>query len=96
LIGIYTVSAKLTFSIPYAASLKDKRQVRRSLIERTRQRFNVSVAEVATQDVHKTLTLGIAVVSGDIPHAQQSMEEIIRFMEGHAEDQAELMDVERF
>jgi len=88
-----TQSAKLTFYIPHATSLKDKRQVCRSLIDKTRQRFNVSVAEVDTQDVHQTLTIGVAVVSGDVAHAQNSLDEIIRFMEDHAD--AELTGVER-
>ena len=87
-----TESAKLTFYIPHAASLKDKRQVCRSLIDKTRQRFNASVAEVDTQDIHQTLTIGVAVVSGDAAHAQRSLDEIIRFMEGHAD--AELINME--
>ena len=81
---MFDLSAKLTFFIPHSASLKDKRQVRRSLIDKTRHKFNVSVAEVDTQEVHQTLTIGIAVVSGDIAHAQRSLDEIIRFMEENA------------
>ena len=90
---MHTLSAKLTFFIHHAASLKDKRQVRRSIVDKTRQKFNASVAEVDTQDIHRTLTVGIAVVSGELSHAQKSLDEIIRFMEEHAE--AELTDVER-
>ena len=86
-----TISAKLTFYIAHATSLKDKRQVCRSLIDKTRQRFNASVAEVDTQDIHQTLTIGVAVVSGNIAHAQRSLDEIIRFMEEHAD--AELTEV---
>jgi len=86
-------SAQLTLHIAHAASLKDKRQVRRSLIDRARQRFNASIAEVGTQDVHQTLTIGIAVVSGDAAHAQHSLDEIIRFMEEHAD--AELIAVNK-
>lgn len=89
---MYTKSAKLTFTIPHAASLKDKRQVCRSLIDKTRQRFNASVAEVDTQDIHQTLTIGIAVVSVSAAHAQNSMDEIIRYIEEHAD--AELMEVD--
>jgi len=88
-----TVSAKLTFYIAHATSLKDKRQICRSLIDRTRQRFNASVAEVDTQAIHQTLTIGVAVVSGDTAHSQHSLDEIIRFMEEHAD--AELTEVER-
>lgn len=89
---MYTMSAKLTFYIPHAASLKDKRQVCRSLIDKSRHKFNASIAEVDTQDVHQTLTIGIAVVSGDNGHAQHSLDEIIRYMENHTE--AELTQVE--
>ena len=82
---MYTVSAKLTFYIAESNSLKDKRQVRRSLIDRTRNKFNVSISEVDTQESHKILTIGVAVVSGDAGHARQSLDEIIRFMEEYAE-----------
>ena len=90
---MHVEAAKLTFTIPHATSLKDKRQVRRSLIDKTRRRFNVSIAEVGTQDVHQTLTLGIAVVSGEASHARHSLDEIIRFMEEHTD--AELISIER-
>jgi len=76
-----TLSAKLTFYIPHAQSLKDKRAVVRGVIDKTRRKFNVSVAEVDTQDAHQTLTLGIAVVSGEHAHARKMVEEITRFME---------------
>ena len=91
---MFTLSAKLTFYISHATSLKDKRQVRRSLIDKARQRFNVSIAEIDTQDLHQTLTIGIAVVSGDAAHAQRSLDEIIRFMEEHAD--AELTAIDKF
>ena len=89
---MYTVSAKLTFDIPHANSLKDKRQVCRSIIDKARNKFNASIAEVDTQDIHRTLTIGIAVVSGDNSHAQKSIDEIICYMEEHAD--AELTGVE--
>jgi uncharacterized protein YlxP (DUF503 family) len=89
---MFTVSAKLNFYIPHSASLKDKRQVCRSLIDKTKRRFNASVAEVDTQDIHQTLTIGIAVVSGDAAFAQRSLDEIIRYMEEVA--QAELVGVQ--
>ncbi|MCL2851437.1 MAG: DUF503 domain-containing protein [Defluviitaleaceae bacterium] len=86
-----TLSARLTFYIPHSASLKDKRQACRSLVDKTR-RFNASIAEVGTQDSHTTLTLGVAVVSGESAHARNMLEEIIRYMEEHAD--ADLVDVE--
>jgi uncharacterized protein YlxP (DUF503 family) len=88
---MFVMHAKLTFHIPHSTSLKDKRQVRRSLIDKTRQRFNASVAEVDAQDLHQTLVIGVAVVSGDAGHARSSRDEIIRYMEEHAN--AELTEV---
>ena len=90
---MYIKSEKLTFYIPHAASLKDKRQVCRSLADKTRQRFHASVVEVDTQDNHQTLAIGVAVVSGDPAHVKQSLDTIIRFMEEHAD--AELIGVRR-
>ena len=89
---MYTLSAKLTFYIPNAASLKDKRQVCRSLVDKTRHRFNAAISEVGTQDIHTTLTLGVAVVSGSNSHAQKMLDEIIRYMEEHTV--AELVEIE--
>ena len=89
---MYTISAKLTFYIPHATSLKDKRQVCRSLIDKSRQKFNASIAEVDTHDIHQTLTIGVAVVSGEMAHAQKSLDGIIRFMEAHVD--GELVDEE--
>ena len=78
---MFTLSAKLNFYIAEAASLKDKRQVRRSLIEKTRHKFNAAIAEIDTLDSHKQLTIGVAVVSGEKKHRESSLDEIIRFME---------------
>lgn len=88
---MFTISAQLTYYIAHSASLKDKRQVSRSLIDKLQKRFNASIAEVGTQDQHQTLTIGIAVISGDINHARHSLDKIIRFAEEHGD--AELIEV---
>ena len=90
---MYVESVKLTFYIPQAASLKDKRQICRSIVDKARQRFNASISEVGTQDVHQTLTIGIAVVSGAISHAHNMLDEIVRYIDGHID--AELIGDER-
>ena len=86
-----TLHAMLTFYIPHAQSLKDKRTVARGLIDKTRNKYNASVAEVGTQEAHQTLTLGVAVVSGEYAHARNMLDDIIRFMERVAD--AELLSV---
>ncbi|MCL2235798.1 MAG: DUF503 domain-containing protein [Defluviitaleaceae bacterium] len=94
---MYVKAAKLTFRVEWAQSLKDKRQVRRSLVDKTRQKFNASVAEVGATESHQTLVIGICMVSGDLNHAGQSLDEIIRFMEDEVETNglAELLEIRK-
>jgi uncharacterized protein YlxP (DUF503 family) len=49
--------------MPQCRTLKDKRQVIKSIIDRTRGRFNVAVAEVDKQDLWQVGSLGITCVS---------------------------------
>ena len=91
---MFTLSARLSFYIAESNSLKDKRHIRRSLIEKTRHKFNAAIAEIDTHDSHKQLTIGIAVVSGDGKHRENSIDEIIRYMEKNTS--AELLSVDVF
>ena len=68
-IGLLT----LEIHIPDARSLKDKRQVLRSLKERLRSRFNVAVAELDYQDTWQRSQIGIVSLSNDQAHLEQSM-----------------------
>ena len=72
---------KLTLHIPGASSLKEKRQVARSLSDRIRNRFNVAVAEVEGADRRQRLTLGICCVSNDRGHADSMLSEVLDFVE---------------
>ncbi len=57
---------QLEIVLPEAASLKDRRQVVRSLKDQLRRRFNVSVAELdETRDLWQRATLGIAAIGTD-------------------------------
>lgn len=86
-----TLSIEVTIYIPGAQSLKDKRQVTRSLIERIRRRFNVSVAELADMDKHQRLVLGIACISNAGAHAQAVLDSVVHLIE--IETEAEIIDV---
>jgi len=89
---LFFCNLSLYTHILYLYFVLAQRQVCRSLIDKTQRRFNVSIAEIDTQDTHQTLTIGIAVVSGDAAHRQRMLDEIIRFMEVHAD--AELTSIE--
>lgn len=62
-------------------SLKEKRGILQSIIVRTRNKFNVSIAEVAKQDLWQISELGIAVVSNSSKHVDQQLQKIIQFFE---------------
>lgn len=64
-----------------SSSLKDKRQVVKSLKERIRSRFNVSVAEVDFTDLWQRSSFGIAVVSTAMDHAHEVMSKVVDFVE---------------
>lgn len=56
---------KLTFQIPGARSLKERRRVVRSFKDRVVSRLRASVAEVGGLDQHQRAVVAVAVVSGD-------------------------------
>ena len=70
--------AKLTveISIPHAQSLKDRRQVVRSLKDKLRHGFNVSVAELDGANLWNRATLGVAAISGSSEYLAGQMREV--------------------
>ena len=71
-IGLLT----LEIHIPDAQSLKDKRQVIRSLKDRLRAHYNVAVAEMDYQDVWQRSVVGVVTISNDAHHLEQSLQAI--------------------
>lgn len=59
----------------------------KSLIERMKNRFNVSVAEVGENDKYRKALLGIAVVSNEKSHANAVLNHVVDFVQsnGHME-----------
>ena len=86
--------ATITFRLhaPWVHSLKEKRMIVKSLIAKLQNKFHVSVAEIAEQDVHQIIVIGVAAI---VPHNAQAdslMEDISRFVEENTE--AEVVDEE--
>jgi uncharacterized protein len=67
----------LEIYIPDSRSLKDKRQVLRSLKDRLRGRFNVAVAELDHQDSWQRAQIGIVSLSNDAAHLEQSLRAVL-------------------
>ena len=66
----------LEISIPHARSLKDRRQVVRSLKDKLRHGFNVSVAEMDDASLWNRATLGFAAISASAAYLGGQMREV--------------------
>lgn len=62
-------------------SLKQKRGVVRSIVQRVRNRFNMSVAEVGGQDTWQRVSLGLAVAGSDETTLRRQLEKALSFIE---------------
>ena len=67
----------LELYIPDAHSLKDKRQVLRSLKDKLRREFNVAVAELDHQDVWQRSVVGVVTLSNEEKHVQESLQKVL-------------------
>lgn len=62
-------------------SLKEKRHILKSIIERLKSRFNVSVAETGLNDKWQAAEIGISCVSNDRVLIDKTMNSVINFIE---------------
>lgn len=85
--------------LPAVRSLKGKRRIVKSLVERIHRRYRVSVAETAFHDLHQRAEIAIAAVAvreGELTHVMQQLRDLIdaeseailtfwepQFIEGH-------------
>ncbi len=78
---------RVALALPYNDSLKGKRAVVKSLLERAKHRFQVSAAEIEAHDAHRRAVLGFAIVSNDGRHAQSVLDKVVSFIAGAGEAQ---------
>ena len=74
-------TARIELHIPEVNSLKGKRQIIKSIKERVKNRFNVSIAEVEKQDLWQRTVLGIACVTNEKRAADRILSKVINFIE---------------
>jgi hypothetical protein len=89
---MYVATAQVTIRLFQSDSLKDKRQVTRSILARLRDKFAVSAAEVGGLESWNLAQLGVACVSGDARHAQEVVERAVKYIEQTRPD-VEISDV---
>lgn len=81
-IGVMVVQIK----IPGSLSLKDRRQIVRSLVEKSRKRFNVSVADLGPDDSHQDAYLAFSLISSSSTFAEKGMDSITRLISSMEDD----------
>ena len=72
---------RLSLYIHNNHSLKEKRRVVKSIVARVRNKFNVSVAEVGSNDKWQMIELGISAVGNDRRFVNSSLDTILSFLE---------------
>jgi uncharacterized protein len=78
---VHIAVGRLDLLLPDSNSLKDRRQVARSLTARIHQQFNVAVAESPDDQVWRRLTLVVCCISGDADHAGEAVARVAAFVE---------------
>jgi len=73
----------IEITLPGNHSLKGKRRIVRSLMDRVRNRFNVAVAEVDHLDAWGIASIGVACVSNERAHVDEVLKEVIRWVESN-------------
>ncbi len=89
---MFVAVVQMRFRLP-SHSLKEKRTIVRSAIERARHRFNASVAEVDDLDTAEFATIAVACLSNDARQAQAQADKVTGALEDWRLD-AELLAVD--
>jgi uncharacterized protein YlxP (DUF503 family) len=79
------VYAEVEFIIPTAHSLKEKRAVLQRMVTRTKQKFNVSVAEIDHQNVWQRTRLALVTVASAKDAAERELNNALHFLQSNPE-----------
>jgi uncharacterized protein YlxP (DUF503 family) len=83
-------SGKIYMKADWCHSLKEKRTIIRSILSKTKNKFNVAISEIESMDIHNYIVLGFATVSNSSAHAQSTLQNLLNYIEENCE--AEVVD----
>lgn len=72
---------KVVFHLHDNHSLKGKRKIVRSMVDKVKSRFNVAIAETGSNDKWQTIELGVSAVGNDRRHINASLDNVLAFLE---------------
>jgi len=76
-------SLRVRLLVRESRSLKDKRQVVRSVKDKLRNAFNVSIAEVEEEEHRQLIVLGMAMVCNEVAPIRRAFDEIVAALRAH-------------
>ena len=71
----------IEFRIHDNRSLKGKRKIVRSMVDKVKNKFNVAIAEVGSNDMWQKIELGVSTVGNDRRHVDSSLASVLSFLE---------------
>jgi uncharacterized protein YlxP (DUF503 family) len=71
---------RLTLYLPDPGSLKSKRHLLRSALDRVKGKFNVSAAEVGSNDLWQRAVVGVAAVGNDHSFVNETLDKVAEFV----------------
>lgn len=77
------VYAEVEFMIQTAHSLKEKRAVLQRMITRTKQKFNVSIAEIDHQNVWQRTKIALVAVSSSKDSAEREINHALNYLQSY-------------
>ena len=62
-------------------SLKGKRKIVRSMVDKVKHKFNVAIAEIGSNDKWQKIELGVSAVGNDRRHIDASLNNVLTFLD---------------
>lgn len=89
-------TAKIYLFANWVHSLKEKRMIVKSIVDKTKHKFNVSIAEIEDQDLHQSIIIGIACVSTNKRHADSQIQNVINFIEDNTDAMVQSIETDLY
>lgn len=86
-------AATVKLYAPWVHSLKEKRMIVKSIIAKVRNKFNVSIVEIAEQDTLQTIFIAMVCVTDTVAMADRITNKALGWIEQNTE--AEVLDIQR-
>lgn len=87
------IAVNIIFRLYEVFSLKEKRSIKRKVIERIKNKFNISIAETGSMDSLTTFEISFSAVSNDYKHLDEIYQNVINFIESNF--MLEIVDVQK-